>query len=206
MPNPYPPGFLDLAATTEGPILDCGSGGRTHPDIISLEYTAHPNNTVQGDALTLPFRTDTFDLVLSQAVLEHVADPQACVDEMFRVLRPGGLLWVDAAFMQPVHMPPIHFFNITPFGLAHLCRRFDVVEQGAFGGLADTFDWLCREAGLSESHRLKVRRALGPVELDATRMHNVASAVHLIGRKPWTSPSSCRGGPDASTGNATGSG
>lgn len=182
MPNGYPGGFLDLIG--DGPVLDCGSGGRTHPAVVSLEYAAHPNNTVQGDALNLPFRDDTFELILSQAVIEHVTDPQRCVDEMFRVLRPGGLLWVDVAFMQPVHMAPIHFFNVTPFGLAHLCRRFEVVESGAFGRLDDQLEWWGREAGLSERRRGLLRRAVDGVVLDAEHMARVASGVHLLGRKP----------------------
>jgi SAM-dependent methyltransferase len=38
----------------------------------------------------LPYRDDTFDLVLSHEVLEHVGDDRAAVAEMARVLRPGG--------------------------------------------------------------------------------------------------------------------
>jgi SAM-dependent methyltransferase len=40
----------------------------------------------------LPFPADTFDIVLSHEVLEHVQDDQAALAEIFRVLRPGGRL------------------------------------------------------------------------------------------------------------------
>ncbi len=45
---------------------------------------------VCGAGEYLPFAADTFDLVYSHEVLEHVADDQLAVQEMVRVLRPGG--------------------------------------------------------------------------------------------------------------------
>jgi SAM-dependent methyltransferase len=39
----------------------------------------------------LPFPANTFDIVFSSQVLEHVADPTAAMDEVLRVLTPGGV-------------------------------------------------------------------------------------------------------------------
>lgn len=52
------------------------------------EAAAH--ETVVVAAEPLPFATDTFDLVLSHEVLEHVGDDERAVQEIVRVLRPGG--------------------------------------------------------------------------------------------------------------------
>lgn len=190
MSNAYPAGFLDYVATADGPILDNGAGGRTHPKIIGLEYVPHPANSVQADGLDLPFRDDTFALVLSQAVLEHVTDPQRYVDEAFRVLRPGGVLWIEAAFMQPIHQAPWHFFNITPFGLAYLCRHFDVERVEQFGSLVEQWDWISGEAGaaqvLTQTDRAAMRRIVSKLEAAMTpeRRWNTASGVRIVGRKP----------------------
>lgn len=190
MSNPYPDRFLRLLDRVDRPVLDCGAGGRTHPDVVALEYVEHPASSVRADGMALPFRSESFALVLSQAVVEHVTDPQAYIDEVWRVLRPGGLLYVEVAFMQPVHMPPMHFFNVTPFGLAHLCRRFEIVEQGAFGLLADWWRWVGAEAGanqvLTPQERAAVLAAMGKLDeaITPTRLANVASAVCLLGRKP----------------------
>jgi SAM-dependent methyltransferase len=47
-----------------------------------------------GDPVRLPFEDASFDAVLSMGVLEHVGDPDASLDEIARVLRPGGLVYV----------------------------------------------------------------------------------------------------------------
>lgn len=45
-----------------------------------------------GDAAALPFADDHFDLVTCQTVLIHCGDPQTAIREMYRVVRPGGLV------------------------------------------------------------------------------------------------------------------
>lgn len=44
----------------------------------------------QADAENLPFRDNSFDIVYSNGVLHHSEDTKACIDEVYRVLRPGG--------------------------------------------------------------------------------------------------------------------
>ena len=63
-----------------------------------------------GDAAALPFPEGAFDLVVCQAAFKNFSRPQAAINDMFRVLRPGGLAWIedmrhdvtDAALRQEV--------------------------------------------------------------------------------------------------------
>jgi SAM-dependent methyltransferase len=48
----------------------------------------------QGEARSLPFPDDTFDLTTCQTVLIHLPDPSAAIAEMMRVTKPGGLVAV----------------------------------------------------------------------------------------------------------------
>ena len=57
-------------------------------------------------------------------VLEHVPEPQKVVDEIFRVLKPGGKVICLAPFIFPYHAYPKHYFNFSKDGLEHLFRAF----------------------------------------------------------------------------------
>ncbi|WP_139980971.1 class I SAM-dependent methyltransferase [Nocardioides litoris] len=51
--------------------------------------------TVVGSGLQLPFRDDCLDVCYSSNVLEHVPDPWRMAEEMVRVTRPGGLVFLS---------------------------------------------------------------------------------------------------------------
>lgn len=57
---------------------------------LDIQYTADP--------VRLPFDSGTFSAVVSAGVLEHVADEEGSLQEIHRILEPGGLLFV---FMLP---------------------------------------------------------------------------------------------------------
>jgi uncharacterized protein YbaR (Trm112 family) len=151
--NPYPPYFLDLlsAMAPDAIALDAGGGDRQVGDerLFNLEYLPYTAPDIYADGLCLPFRDDSFDLILSQAVLEHVPDPQLAVDELHRVLKPGGTMYVEIAFTQPLHAVPSHYFNVTPFGAEHLFRAWKSANVSWFGTVTDTVTWWSNLVGLS---------------------------------------------------------
>ena len=72
---------------------------------------------VKGDGVRLPFRSDSFDLVLSHEVIEHIYEGPGYLHEMRRVLRPGGVVYLSTApylSLTGAHLPrlrlplPIH--------------------------------------------------------------------------------------------------
>jgi SAM-dependent methyltransferase len=50
------------------------------------------------DILALPFADDSLDFILANHVLEHVHDDRRALDEIFRVLRPGGMAILQTPF------------------------------------------------------------------------------------------------------------
>jgi SAM-dependent methyltransferase len=70
----------------------------------AVQYTSadleSPLAAVHADITALPFREETFDLVLCSHVLEHVPDDRAAMRELHRVVRPGGTVVIQ--------VPPSH--------------------------------------------------------------------------------------------------
>jgi SAM-dependent methyltransferase len=93
------------------------------------------------DAHQIPFAENTFDGVVIQAVLEHVADPERCVSEIHRVLKPGALVYAETAFMQQVHAGRHDFCRFTLVGHRRLFRGFEQIEAGSAGGPAVALAW-----------------------------------------------------------------
>jgi SAM-dependent methyltransferase len=112
---------------SSGIVLDlgCGFGGRMiefqrlgRGECIGLDIDEHAvrpglyyarskgcNNAsfTVGLGEALPIAGDTVDMVLCYDGFEHVEDPQACLDETFRVLKPGGeFLTVFPPFFHPI--------------------------------------------------------------------------------------------------------
>lgn len=60
----------------------------------SIEGWTEVEGWLSPEPVALPFEDDAFDTVLSLGVLEHVQDPDESLEEIRRVLKPGGRLYV----------------------------------------------------------------------------------------------------------------
>ena len=110
--------FEGAGIGTSGPVLDAGCGGggvavsfaeesefAVGLDIVARftdagvrlakEHGVANVSFVQGDGISLPFKDAYFDIVLSHSVIEHVKLPEGYLSECFRVLRPGGILFLS---------------------------------------------------------------------------------------------------------------
>lgn len=74
------------------------------------------------DAHSLPFKDESFDVVLVTEVLEHLADPRASLSEIHRVLRGNGEVILTVPFLWGMHEAPFDFFRYTEFGLDRLLQ------------------------------------------------------------------------------------
>jgi SAM-dependent methyltransferase len=92
-----------------GRCLDIGAGVapyRAHIErhfgidhYIELDFARSDKTNLIADASHLPLRTETIDLVVSFDVLQHIPDYRATLDEVVRVLRPGGALVFTVPFV-----------------------------------------------------------------------------------------------------------
>jgi SAM-dependent methyltransferase len=93
-----------------------------------------------GDARVLPVAEGSVDVVLCTQVIEHVPEPVRVLQEIFRVLRPGGTLILSVPAIFPQHGSPGDYWRYMPQGLAWLLRDFHNLEiQGETGTVGSLF-------------------------------------------------------------------
>ena len=71
-----------------GPSEKCIQLTRTYFNYHNLDKTSEP-----WDCEELGYEEDTFDVVIARGILQFAPDPERVVDEIFRVLKPGGVVY-----------------------------------------------------------------------------------------------------------------
>ncbi len=165
--------LVSLGAT--GKVLDIGTGPGHIPmllverlsdvTVIGIDMSEHmlrhaERRRVQSphaarvefriaDAKNLPFPRETFDVVASNTILHHIADPRQFISEAWRVLRPGGTFLIRDLFRPPTperasELVRTHAANASPAHqellLASLHAALEPEELRAYA----------REAGLAD--------------------------------------------------------
>ena len=75
-----------------------------------------------GDLASMPLASSSVHAVLNIQVLEHVADPREVLKEIYRVLKPGGRLYLTAPQGWHEHQPPHDYFRFTQYALRSLLK------------------------------------------------------------------------------------
>ncbi len=146
---------------------------------------------VQGDGLKLPYANESFDVVLSHSVIEHLPSAEAYIAECARVLKRGGRFYLSTAptlSLAGAHLPrlrvpvPIHLF---------LGRR---LAFRAFVFLAAKAPWMLSERAsantfvqLAQSGREKEDDLLTPVTLRGMSSWIAGSPFRLISEQRYVS-------------------
>ncbi|QSX35022.1 class I SAM-dependent methyltransferase [Shewanella avicenniae] len=78
-------------------------------EMLAFSAARYPDSPwltlMQADATRLPFDDQQFDLVCDFAVFHHVPDWQTAVDEVFRVLKPGGAFVIEELYRAAICNP-----------------------------------------------------------------------------------------------------
>ena len=92
---------------------------------------------VIGDGCNMEFQDERYDTVINIQVLEHVYEPIAMMQEMCRVLKPGGHLIMLVPQTSTLHMIPHHYYNFTRFWIEESLQRngMEQLELSPLGGV-----------------------------------------------------------------------
>jgi SAM-dependent methyltransferase len=128
-----------FARLMPGVVLDVGSKHSPYAAAIPqtrylrLDLDPGTNPDICCDIERIDWESDYFDTVIATEVLEHVLHPDKAVDEIRRILKPGGICILSTRFMFPYHPDPHDYFRFSQDSLAHLFRDFTEAEIRAHG-------------------------------------------------------------------------
>jgi SAM-dependent methyltransferase len=116
-------------------VLDAGAGeGRFAAAFQRQRYTGidlgigdsgwnYTGLDAVGDLERLPFPDNCFEACLNIVTLEHVREPASVVAELYRTLKPGGIVLMVTPHEWEEHQQPHDYFRYTRFGMEYLLKK-----------------------------------------------------------------------------------
>ena len=145
--------FIDLKIreiSKEKVILDVGGGNPftkwlknyqelfKNSDYKTMDYDASTAPTIVGDIHNIPLPGGSIDAVICHSVLEHVHNPIRAMEEVYRVLKPGGKIFLHVPSIYPYHARKGHygdywrFFDDTMQLLFKDFSQVEIVKRGGY--------------------------------------------------------------------------
>jgi SAM-dependent methyltransferase len=141
-------------------VLDAGAGIAPYKSLfrhakyesadfekVDKQYAA---STYVCDLQHIPVEDCRFDFIIFNQVMEHLAEPKLVLQELHRVLKPGGKMIYTGPLFYEEHEQPYDFYRYTQFGLRYLLssagfaiERLDWLE-GYFGTVAYQLNCMAR--------------------------------------------------------------
>lgn len=140
-------GIARHAPVMSGRLLDFGCGSKPYRSLfqvdeyigLDFENAGHPHLNEQIDVFydgkRIPFDDGHFDCIFTSEVFEHVFNLPEVLDELNRVLKPGGLILATCPFAICEHEVPNDFARYSSYGLRYLMNEhgLEMVTQEKTG-------------------------------------------------------------------------
>lgn len=133
---------------SKGLVLDAGSGRGGWREVIargggvreSVDIVERPGESLTWIADLAHMKEvpdNRYDCVICHQVLEHVQRPWQALEEIVRVLKPGGAFVTSVPHLSRLHDLPHDYFRYTPNGLASLLEAcgLELVDLEPYGGV-----------------------------------------------------------------------
>ena len=167
----YLEGWLREAAKSlpsEGLVLDAGAGNSPYGSLFShARYESadfcqvnkeYAEVSYVCDLTSIPVEDNKYDLVVCTQVIEHVSEPKAVLQELYRVLKPNAELWLSAPLFYEEHEIPYDYYRYTQFGFKYLLQsvgfKLKKIEwlEGYYGTLSYQLETATRNLPLNSKY------------------------------------------------------
>ncbi|MBB4035071.1 SAM-dependent methyltransferase [Dysgonomonas hofstadii] len=169
----------------KGSLLDVGCGQMPYRKYIfensqietytgldidtAIEYNKDIRPDYTWDGKTIPFSNESYDTLIATEVLEHCPYPAEILQEMKRVLKKDGYIFLSMPFLWPLHETPHDEYRYTPFAVKRLFEEagFRDIKIYAGGGwhasMAQMLGLWVRRSGLSAKKKKYLSVILKPI-------------------------------------------
>jgi SAM-dependent methyltransferase len=203
--------YFPRARGADSLALDLGCGNGVHRAVceaagfgwLGLDYEG-ADAAILGDAHSLPFKTASFEFVLSVAVMEHLRYPFIVAKEVLRVLKPGGLFIGTVAFLEPfhgdsfyhhTHLGTYNTLQFAGFEIERVSPNPEWLSLQAQATMAGLFPKIPKRLGravvwpLGVLHKLwwRAGRLVNQKATETQRLLTNTGAFEFVARKPATS-------------------
>lgn len=139
-------------------ILDVGGGTRftkwlkkyenyfDNCSYKTFDYDSSTNPDIIGDIHDIHLDNESFDGIICSSVLEHVENPIRAVEEMYRILKPGGVVFCYVPSIYPYHAKGSHYKDYWRFfddTMGFLFKNFSEKEIVKWGGYFQALSFFC---------------------------------------------------------------
>ncbi len=98
-----------------------------HRDVVGCDLRMGPGVDRIEDLHALNIEDDTIGTALLLDTVEHVARPWRALEEVYRVLRPGGIVLLTSHMYFPIHAHPDDYWRFTKSGFSVLLEPYEII-------------------------------------------------------------------------------
>jgi SAM-dependent methyltransferase len=151
--------------------LDFGCGSKPYEHIfthsssyigIDVEVSGHDHEKskidVLFDGINIPFPDNTYSSVICSEVLEHIFEPDVVLQQINRVMKPGGYIILTVPFAFPEHEIPYDYSRYSSYGIKYLLEKnnFEVIQNDKINSSITTIGVLINSYFASYIPKIKI--------------------------------------------------
>lgn len=127
-----------ISTEVNGEVLDIGSKNRRYDHLFRANIIAadinenKKKNVIKADINDLQFKNNCFDAILCLEVIEYLKNPKVAIDQLYRVLKPGGKLVLSTPFMYKYHNDLARYSKECLLDLLSKFKDIKIEEIGNF--------------------------------------------------------------------------